>query len=258
MSLGTFVPLALTSTSCTSTNNPSHSDHHDQTSNVIPLNELQAQADTINTVDEAVEFMNQTFAKYYSFDLFQRDFNHAYGYYQKNILPNVGQVEYIVDIQSIKPNNDQRTIDFQINLLNKTECFHHIFTYQEDWTGYRIAFVPVLVNVAGVVKTVIACKAQIENMIYQEPTGDSPKLFCKLVQDDPDNLLRGQGGIMPGVTTCWVDCSTNHFNQKLIYKNDDDDSLTPSTYWSASNQDAHIKWFYAEQFPIQFSHLSDI
>ena len=68
-----LVPLACTSVACTSSRNEEHSDSSaspESSPSVIPFADLQAQANLIDNVDDAIKFLNQALAKYYTFDVF--------------------------------------------------------------------------------------------------------------------------------------------------------------------------------------------
>ncbi len=71
-----IVPLSCGLIACTHASDTNQSSTPSIANSRIPIDEIQNQANQIDSVPKAIAFANQTLSKYYSFEMFQKDFNH--------------------------------------------------------------------------------------------------------------------------------------------------------------------------------------
>ncbi len=259
-------PSGLYLTSCTSSHNNSQPEI-DSSSHTIPLASIQAQADQIDNPDDAIAFLNQTLARYYTYDMFKEDIVHAINHYHKDIAefddhnpPGTNQTmlsdEYASGIDFIEPNADHRTINFNtFSYAIGTMVGGSVYSKQ-FYKLFNIPFVPVLVNVKGTVYLGFTSPLNDSSFYFLEPEGNVSKSFFTQIGDDENNVCEGHIGPLVGTTTCWIKYQSKNFPQKVIW-NYAEFSYFDKMYnhWDARYQEQSIVWFVSKYFPLKFPNI---
>ncbi len=183
-----LVSLACTSVACTSSGSSNHSDSptsSESSPSAIPFADLQAQANLIDNVDDAIKFMNQSLAKYYSFEMFKKDFETSIvqGTDMKSIYDPIIHIddsngEYSwesIHLYTITPANDHTiTLHYQRDALQRfknhisNNPYRYLLFKAMQNFDYRVAPILIKEQATGDVKMVLGnYKTRVRNDAIQ-------------------------------------------------------------------------------------------
>ncbi len=250
------IPTTIGLVSCTSASSLSDFDSLQAwttTQPTTPLTQsdivaLQNKANEITTVNDALDLINKTLTKHYSFEMFKKDLinaiNFKYQYYgviykENNIPIKAGTVWVNSDITNITLNPDQQTVDFDWEYKTHTDYMGDAYI-NSHFT--KVPFKPILVNETRLGKTTTTFKMAFalgsgSIRWCNEPKGDVCKSFAtKIIENsefdfDPEHIpeVQTQWNDHPlgyignvGTTTFWNQYNPASFNQSIIYNYDAD------------------------------------
>ncbi len=291
------IPSSLSLIACTSSitgDQPDSKQTDKDTSAIISisqatLTQLQNQANAINTIPEAISFLNQILAKYYSFEMLKNDlikasiveyqFDGPHQNWYDDSIYKTGLYQISSQISNVRPNPDHQSINFTWTYTTHTN-------YMGDGSVvaqfYNLPIKPILVKQDKTIRFKLAFglgKGLIRQC--QEPQGNGCKSFTKqfIETDDfipdmnelpfiADNFFVSNHHLFVpvGTTTYWNQYSPNLFNQKLIYHYDLNhpnpvgvQTSKINQVWSQSNPNQHPTWvscFDCSLLPLTFPKLS--
>ncbi len=268
MGLGaTIIPTALVLVSCTSSQ-PESPHSSQETNSTIPLASIQATADQIDNPTDAIAFLNQTLAQYYTFNMFKEDIVHAYHHYHKDIeepdehdSPGTNQImlsaEYTTGIDFVEANADHRTINLNTYSYSIGTMVGGSVNYRQFYNFYNIPIIPVLVNVKGTVYMGLASPFNGDSISSLEPEGNVAKSFVTQIGDNENHVCDDIVWPLIGTRTCWMEYQSKNFPYKVIWNYKEVPYFDPIyNYWFAHYQNESIIWFVSKYFPIKFPGIN--
>ncbi len=270
---GIIAPSTLCLVGCSQPNPDEQStpDNHDQLPNTppppvstVPLTQLQAQANQITTINQALTFINQTLAQYYRFEMFQADLQHSLTY-QYQIANLDYQYEEVNEVESIQPSSNPHAINLSFHNFSFATNQGIQTTIKDYCVGYQIPYLPILVNVNGVIY--LAMTVGLNHQVFQgsEPQGNVTKFKETMVCDWQNDLSNGEVSHYPpglsGTNERWILGSCQNFKQNVVYEyrprlgRFDDVYRYWEAHWASGDEQIQLNWFMSKYFPISFPKL---